>query len=488
MISSRLHRLAGACALALSLALAVAATAASSRTAHPWDAHGRLRVSSDGRTFQHADGTPFFFLADTAWNMRGLAPADITAYLPDRAEKRFNVIMFNTMHAGQPFLTKKPHPGPLQLDEPWWRHNDFIIDEAARHGLYVVVIAGWGTQFRGFADDMPRVMADYGRLLGERYRDRPNVIYFVAAEFYKIKQPPGNAPIDDLPMTPAQIAAYNALGRALRAADPHHLISIHGFPDQPGMKQPSIGQPSFYFQREAWCDFYANQSHNFQEQIRPMTLLDWDLTNPTKPTLNTEGGYEQCNPEIHPWLKDKPAVAIFDSGWGQRFQAYWSVFFGGAGFAYGNDYLWDMKDPQGVKNVLHRPALDAPGAQSMKHFRALLEPRLKTFQPDAALLLSDRGTDHGGDKTAPPDLRAAIRDRAGAWAMIYTTVGKSFTVDLGRLRGPALRARWFDPRDGTYRDAGNFSARGARDFDPPGPEGRDCDWVLVLETATAAAP
>jgi hypothetical protein len=451
----------------------------------PWAAHGRLRVSADGRTLQHADGTPFFWLADTAWHLRSLAPSDLDVYLRDRAAKRFNVVMANFMHGGSGLKSTKPHP-KIEFDPAWWAHNDRMVDEAAKHGLYVVVIAGWGTQFRGFATDMPRLMHDYGRQIGERYKDRPNVMYFVAAEFYKIKQQPPPRAFDDLPLTADQIAWYDQLGRGLRAGDPHALISIHGFPDQPGMKQPSIGQAAFYYQRADWCDFYANQSHNFQEQIRPMTLLDWDLTNPTKPTVNAEGGYEQCNPEIHPWLKDKPSVAIFDSGWGQRFQAYWGVFFGGFGFAYGNDYLWDMKDPQGNKGVLHRPALEAPGAKSMAHLRALMEPRIATARPDAALLLSDPGTDVGSDTSAPPDLRCATRDRDSRWAMIYTTVGKEFTVNLARLRGPELIARWFDPRDGTYREAGRFPATGAREFDPPGPVGKECDWVLVLDSVTPA--
>jgi len=40
--------------------------AARSGAAAPWDAHGRLRVTPDGHYLQHEDGTPFFWLADTA--------------------------------------------------------------------------------------------------------------------------------------------------------------------------------------------------------------------------------------------------------------------------------------------------------------------------------------------------------------------------------------------------------------------------------------
>ena len=32
-----------------------------------WFVHGRLRVASDKRHFEHADGTPFFWVGDTWW-------------------------------------------------------------------------------------------------------------------------------------------------------------------------------------------------------------------------------------------------------------------------------------------------------------------------------------------------------------------------------------------------------------------------------------
>ena len=44
-----------------------------------------------------------------------------------------------------------------------------------------------------------------------------------------------------------------------------------------------------------------------------------------------------------------------------------------------------------------------------------------------------------------------MRGRDATWAMIYTTVGKDFTVDLARLKGPEIEARWFDPRTGVSR-------------------------------------
>lgn len=437
----------------------------------PWEAHGPLRVTEDGHRVQHEDGTPFFFMADTAWKLRSLSKAEIDVYLSDRAAKEFNVVMASFMgDRDQAFTGARPY-AQVQLAEAWWAHNDYIVDKAAENGLYVVVIAGWGNHFQQLFADMPQGMYEYGRILGRRYRDKPNVIYFVSAEFYKIRRR-----YDGKPLSADQQHWFNQLGRGIRSVDKTHPISIHGFPNR-----GPVGQPSTYFQKESWCDFYAVQTHNFQETIRPTLSHDWDLTNPTKPTVNAEAGYENMNKQLHPWIRKHAAVALFDSGWGQRFQAYWSVFFGGFGFAYGNDYLWEMTDPQDADGVLYRPALDAPGARSMKYLRRLMQLRINSAVPDQSLITSPLGTDEGGDSTVPPDLCCALRDREGQWALVYTTLGKDFTLDLARLKVKRLRARWYNPRNGTYQEAGSYGATGHQAFDPPGQPGKAGDWILVLQ-------
>lgn len=64
---------------------------------NPLYRHGALRVSADKRYLTQADGTPFFWLGDTAWN--GPLKADVKSwdtYLADRVAKKFNVVQFVT--------------------------------------------------------------------------------------------------------------------------------------------------------------------------------------------------------------------------------------------------------------------------------------------------------------------------------------------------------------------------------------------------------
>ena len=43
---------------------------------NPLYRHGQIRVAPSGRYLAHADGTPFFFLADTCWNGPHLSEPD----------------------------------------------------------------------------------------------------------------------------------------------------------------------------------------------------------------------------------------------------------------------------------------------------------------------------------------------------------------------------------------------------------------------------
>ena len=64
---------------------------------NPLFQHGSLQLAANRRYFQHADATPFFWLADTAWNGVLLAQEDDWArYLTTRREQGFSAIQFVT--------------------------------------------------------------------------------------------------------------------------------------------------------------------------------------------------------------------------------------------------------------------------------------------------------------------------------------------------------------------------------------------------------
>src|SRR5919206_3994444 len=55
--------------------------------------HGRLQVTKEGHYLQYEDGTPFFWLGDTGWELfHRLKLEEMDQYLENRRQKGFTVI------------------------------------------------------------------------------------------------------------------------------------------------------------------------------------------------------------------------------------------------------------------------------------------------------------------------------------------------------------------------------------------------------------
>ena len=68
----------------------------------------------------------------------------------------------------------------------------------------------------------------------------------------------------------------------------------------------------------------------------------------------------------------------------------------------------------------------------------------------------------------------------------YLPTVRTITVDMSKLSGSSVTARWYDPTNDTYSTvAGSpFANIGTRQFTPPGNNAEgSSDWVLVLEAA-----
>src|SRR5687767_2690082 len=62
-----------------------------------FEQHGPIRTASDGFTLAHDDATPFFWVADTAWNGALLStPQDWESYLQTRARQQFSAVQWVT--------------------------------------------------------------------------------------------------------------------------------------------------------------------------------------------------------------------------------------------------------------------------------------------------------------------------------------------------------------------------------------------------------
>ena len=125
--------------------------------------------------------------------------------------------------------------------------------------------------------------------------------------------------------------------------------------------------------------------------------------------------------------------------------------------------------------------LELPGANSLKHFRHLLESRpWWKLNPDVNNVVAIAG--RGAFATNDYAVTAFAED--GSFALSYLPTPRALTVDLGRFSGRKVIASWFNPRTGETTRIGEFAGKKQHRFDPPAAG----DWVLVLDDAAKHYP
>ena len=208
----------------------------------------KLIVSDNHRYLCEADGTPFFYLGDTAWELfHRLKMNESVDYLKDRAKKGFTVIQ-SVILAELDGLSTPNAQGDLPLidgditkpNPAFFSHVDAVVDVAETFGLFIGMLPTWGCYWRSSEITRPLFNEEtaytYGKWLGMRYKDKP-VIWILGGD-----RNPVNKEIDII----------NQMAIGLREGDEgEHLITYH--PCGPG-------QSSTFFHDAPWLDFNMNQT------------------------------------------------------------------------------------------------------------------------------------------------------------------------------------------------------------------------------------
>jgi len=423
----------------------------------------RLKVSERRHFLVTEGGQPFFYLADTAWELfHRLGREDAEFYLGERAAQGFTVIQAVVLAEFNGLVEPNPYGHlPLVDSEParpveaYFRHVDWIVDKAASLGLVTGILPTWGDKWNkkwGVGPEIftPENARVYGAFLGRRYREKP-IIWILG----------GDRPVDG----EHHLAIIRAMAAGLRDGDGgRHLLTFH----------PTGGRSSSeYVQAEPWLDFNMIQSgHSRNCPNYNMVAADF-ARDPARPVLDGEPAYED-----HP-AEFKPENGYMDD-YDVRKNAYWAVLAGACGHTYGCHDMWQFYEPgRKAVNFARTPwqeAIHLPGAQQMRHLRRLVESRPMLLRvPDQDLIAAGQGegTDH---------IQAA-RARDGSYALVYFASGRPATIDLARLGHPTVWAGWFDPRSGAAHEAGELAARGPHEFTPPS-SGPGHDWVLTLDQSS----
>jgi hypothetical protein len=426
-----------------------------------------LRVSQNQRYLESKDGTPFFYLGDTAWELfHRLNREEADRYLKNRAAKGFTVIQAVVLaelggledpnsYGNTPLLGKDP----ARPNEKYFEHVDYIVDRAESLDLVIGMLPTWGNWWKGGSIFTPENARAYGRFLGQRYKDKP-IIWILGG--------------DHNPDNDRDRAIIEGMARGIKDGDGgRHLMTFH--PRGPGLS-------SDYFHKADWLDFNMFQSSHAARDHDNGLFTDNDYgLEPAKPTLDGEPRYESIPVGFYNAAADRNLR--FDD-YDVRQAAYWSLLAGACGHTYGHNSVWQMWQPD-RKPVIWastpwHESLDHPGASQMTHVRRLFESRpFHKLVPDQSILLD--GPKHGGAK-----VRAA-RATDGSFVFVYSPRGEQFTVRVNVIRTHRIRQTWFDPRTGKATALHTTDTPGFQSFVPP-TSGRGNDWILVLDDATAGFP
>jgi enterochelin esterase-like enzyme len=440
--------------------------------------HGPLKVSENRRFLVHADGTPFFYLGDTAWELfHRLDRQQAVEYLDLRARQKYTVIQAVALaeldgigdpnpygdlplidkDATRPAVTPGKDPGNAEQYD-YWDHVEFIVEEANKRGIHIGFLPTWGrwaTTERSRNDDVVKVSnaQAYGEFLGKRF-GKNSIIWILGGDRPATKH-------EDVWRALARGIVIGIAGREDYAAA---LMTFH----------PGGGHTSAtWFHNDAWLDFNMQQTGHGPVQRAPQCWIkianDYAL-EPVKPVMDGEPLYED-----HPiGFREAPK-------WGYsvdahvRQRAYWDVFSGAFGHTYGDHSVWQMYSPgkRGVNGPLlfWYEAIHSPGAAQMQHLRNLIESRpFLSRVPDQSLV---------AEQYTEGEYIAATR--GDGYAFLYSGHGRTIKVNLGKISGDKVKAWWYNPRNGSVTAIDTFDNTGVREFVAPSHAGFAADWVLVLD-------
>ena len=431
---------------------------------NPFLKHGFVRASANGRHFEHADGTPFFWLGDTWWKclckrMTWEGFKELTA---DRKAKGFNVVQIVCgPYPDEGFLEPRlANEGGLPYESTAFEKVNpeyfNFVDRRLKHlvdaGIAPAIVGAWG---RGDCNSMKAIgvagLKRHWRYLVARYGAYP-VFWILAGEI------PDATKWGEGPW--AELAAY------VRSIDPyHHPLTCHTGHGRRGAPGDSHV-----------IDFdMVGGNHDERLAVAPQTVAIVSSAaskTPPMPVLVGETCYE----------------GHMQQGFGdvQRRMFWGSILSGAAGHTYGAAGVWHASvegDPGcasaafGGRKVYDwttwKEGMNYPGATQLGIGKKLLEqyPWWR-FEPHPEWA---PGCFAAG---VPGEVAFVYLPRRG----IYDWSGLTVT---GLPAGVPLSAFFFDPATGRRFAQDTVTTDGSwKTPDVPSPQ----DWILVVQAQKPASP
>lgn len=435
----------------------------------PWE-HGSLQVSNENRYLKNADGTPFFWLGETGWLLPERLDRDEAGYYLNHCRLvGFNVVQVQTMNGvpsmnvyGQYSLVDGFNFKDINQkgNYGYWDHVDYIIDKAAQNGIYIAMVCIWGGLVRSGNMNIEEARA-YGKFLGERYKNSPNIIWVIGGDTYADKD----------------TDVWGALAKSIRAVDKNHLMTFHPF---------GRTSSATHLNSTDWLDFnmfqsghrrYGQKRGDGDYSVTESTEEDnWRYVEdalsmtPLKPILDAEPSYEDIPQGLHD--PKEPRWSASDV----RRYAYWSVFAGSCGHTYGHNNIMQFVKPgvsgnygaDGAKKPWYE-AMKDPGFNQMKHLKNLMLafPYFERV-PDQTVIAGTNGNRYD----------RSIATRGKDYLLVYNYSGRPVSIDLTKISGEKKKVWWYNPRDGKLSFISEFENK-ITTFAPDAAYHKGYDYVLI---------
>jgi hypothetical protein len=448
------------------------------RGGNPLYVHGPLRVAADRRHFEHLDGTPFFWLADTWW--MGLCqrlhwPEEFERLAADRKAKGFNVVqivagLYPDMPAFDPrganeagFPWEKDYAG---IRPEYFHKADQRLQYLADQGLVPCIVGAWGYHLPWLGTER---IKQHWRYLVARYAALP-VVWCAAGEgtmpFYGSKHAGEDAAL--------QKEGWTEVIRFIRATDPFgRLITIH--PSRSARE--TVTDPSL-------LDFDMHQTgHDTESAIGNMARqMQWAYeAQPVMPVIAGESSYDGL--DLREW-----GGGVLSSDASR--QMFWVGLMhnGAAGGTYGANGIWQLnrRDAPYGPSPHGRSWGSTPWDEAMQ--------RAGSTQVGLAKQFFARYPWHRLEPR-PTAVAWASGEESKANVMPWAvgTQAKLLIVYVPRPRPILVRqltpqtdyaVDLFDPVAGRYSSLGKIKADENGTWQGPSPAWKH-DWVVVLERNSA---
>jgi hypothetical protein len=406
----------------------------------------------------HNDGTPFFWLACTAWN-GALKSTDQEwdIYLRQRVENNYTVVQFVTTQwrgcdKSSDGLVAFKGCGKISINPEFFRLIDRKIDRINDYGLVAAPVILWALQTGNgkelspgyyLPDDQAILLARY---IVARYGAN-HVVWFLGGD--------GN-------YTGTYEQRWKTIGRAVFDGNNQGIVAMHP------QGRSWIGEA---YRDEPWLNIIGYQSShsNGETTVNWITKgpvsRSWNIL-PARPLINLEPNYE----EIRTTITDKDV----------RNAAYWSLFAAPvAGVSYGANGIWPwLREGEKILNHSDAPwtstwdkSIGLPGSMQMGYLAGFIQKfNWWTLYPANELLTRQPGDEKFNSFVS------LVKSVDNSTILGY--MPEQMTIEIRKPAGCKYDLTWFDPVENSYIK-GNFEDSGTvLKITSPG----ERDMLIILES------